>query len=102
MKEEEGNMRELIELLTRALVDEPDQVEVREIDEGDATLLEIRVAPNDIGKVIGKQGRTIKAMRTLIHAASIKSQKRVLLEMADDRHHQAPAGEGNGGPENPA
>lgn len=86
-------MRELIELLARALVDEPDQVEVREIDEGDATLLELAVAPNDIGKVIGKQGRTIKAMRTLVHAASIKSQKRVLLEMADDRRRRPPGDE---------
>lgn len=83
-------MKELIELLARALVDEPDQVEVREIDEGEATLMELHVAPDDIGKVIGKQGRTIKAMRTLIHAASIKSQKRVLLEMADDRRRQPP------------
>jgi len=87
-------MRELIELLARALVDEPDQVEVREVDEGDATLLELRVAPDDIGKVIGKQGRTIKAMRTLVHAASIKSQKRVLLEMADDRRRRPPRDEG--------
>lgn len=78
-------MRELIELLARALVDEPDQVEVRETVEGDTVLLELRVAPDDIGKVIGKQGRTIKAMRTLVHAAGIKSQRRVQLEMADDR-----------------
>jgi predicted RNA-binding protein YlqC (UPF0109 family) len=78
-------VRELIELLARALVDEPDQVEVRETVEGDTVLLELRVAPDDIGKVIGKQGRTIKAMRTLVHAAGIKSQRRVQLEMADDR-----------------
>ncbi len=78
-------MKDLIELLARALVDEPDQVEVRETVEGDTVLLELKVAPDDIGKVIGKQGRTIKAMRTLVHAAGIKSQRRIQLEMADDR-----------------
>ena len=76
-------MRELIELLARALVDEPDHVEVREIDEGDATLLELRVAPDDIGKVIGKQGRTARAMRTILSAASTKINKRSVLEIIE-------------------
>ncbi len=79
-------MRELVELLARALVDEPDQVEVRELPQDEGILLELRVAPEDVGKVIGRQGRTIKAMRTLVHAAAIKSQARVSLELAEEHN----------------
>lgn len=76
-------MKELIEELTRSLVDQPDQVEVREVDGQEELLFEVRVAPDDVGKVIGRQGRTIKAMRTLLHAASIKSGRRTQLEVLD-------------------
>ncbi len=76
-------MKELIETLTRALVDEPGQVSVREVQTEDATVYELTVAPDDVGKVIGRQGRTIKALRTLLHAASIKTQRRAELEVLD-------------------
>jgi len=77
-------MRDLVELLVRALVDQPDMVSVHEVADGDVLTVELRVAPDDVGKVIGKQGRTIKALRTLLHAASIKSQKRVQLEIIEE------------------
>jgi predicted RNA-binding protein YlqC (UPF0109 family) len=77
-------MRDLVELLVRALVDQPDMVSVHEVENGDVLTVELRVAPDDVGKVIGKQGRTIKALRTLLHAASIKSQKRVQLEIIEE------------------
>ena len=76
-------MRELIEILARSLVDEPDHVDVREVDHGDTLIIELRVAPGDVGKVIGRQGRTINAMRTLVHAAAIKTQKRAQLEVVE-------------------
>lgn len=76
-------MRELIEMLAKSLVDQPEMVEVREVDNEDALLLELRVAPDDVGKVIGRQGRTIKAMRTLVHAAAIRTQKRAQLEIVE-------------------
>ena len=75
--------KELIETIARALVDEPDHVEVHEADREDAVVYELTVAPGDIGKVIGRQGRTIKALRTLLHAASIKSQRRAELEVME-------------------
>lgn len=76
-------MRELIEMLAKSLVDQPEMVEVREMDNEDALLLELRVAPDDVGKVIGRQGRTIKAMRTLVHAAAIRTQRRAQLEIVE-------------------
>ncbi len=76
-------MRELVEILARSLVDEPDHVDVREVDHDDALIIELRVAPGDVGKVIGRQGRTINAMRTLVHAAAIKTQKRAQLEVVE-------------------
>jgi len=75
--------KELIETIARALVDEPDSVEVNAVDREDAVVFELTVAPDDIGKVIGRQGRTIKALRTLLHAASIKSQRRAELEVME-------------------
>lgn len=75
--------KELIETIARALVDEPDSVEVNAVDHEDAVVFELTVAPDDIGKVIGRQGRTIKALRTLLHAASIKSQRRAELEVME-------------------
>ena len=76
-------MRELVELLVRSLVDEPDAVDVREVESDGGVLIELRVAPDDVGKVIGRQGRTIKAMRTLVHAAAIKTDRRAELEIIE-------------------
>ena len=71
MTEPSGDMRVLIEEIAKALVDDPSQVSVQVVegDEGEGILLELRVAPNDVGKVIGKQGRTARSMRTLLSAA---------------------------------
>ncbi len=74
---------DLVETIAQALVDEPDHVEVEEIDEGQTTTLELRVAKNDIGKVIGKDGRTAQSIRTLLSAASAKSGRRVHLDILD-------------------
>ncbi|MBZ5598364.1 MAG: KH domain-containing protein [Acidobacteriia bacterium] len=76
-------MRALIEQIARALVDEPDHVSVKEVDGEQAIVLELKVAPNDLGKVIGKQGRTARAMRTLLGAAGMKLHKRFTLEILE-------------------
>lgn len=75
--------QDLIETIARALVDEPDQVEVESIDEGDTITLELRVAQSDIGKVIGKDGRTAQSIRALLSAASAKHGRRVHLDILD-------------------
>lgn len=76
-------MRELIELIAKALVDYPDEVKVSEV-EGEVTfVIELRVAKSDLGKVIGKEGRTARAMRTLLTAASTKLKKRAVLEIIE-------------------
>lgn len=93
-------MRDLIELLARALVDEPDAVDVREVEDGEALVIELRVAPPDVGKVIGRQGRTVKAMRTLVHAASIKTGRRVALEVVDEGDGPRGGNGAEGHPEN--
>ena len=76
-------MKETVEMIVRALVDEVDAVDVREIDRNGATLLEIRVASGDMGKVIGKQGRTVRALRSLAHAVSLKRKHRFILEIVE-------------------
>jgi predicted RNA-binding protein YlqC (UPF0109 family) len=81
--EQAGDMRALIEQIAKALVDEPAQVAVQAVEEDGGTVLELKVAPNDLGKVIGKQGRTARAMRTLLGAASMKLQKRYSLEILE-------------------
>lgn len=74
-------MRELVELIARSLVDDPDAVQVR-VTEGDRGLVvELRVAPQDMGKVIGKQGRIAKALRTVVKAAAVRTGKRVTVEI---------------------
>lgn len=83
MSEQSGDMRALIEQIARALVDEPDHVSVKEVDGEQAIVLELKVAPNDLGKVIGKQGRTARAMRTLLGAAGMKLHKRFTLEILE-------------------
>jgi uncharacterized protein len=81
--EQAGDMRILIEQIAKALVDVPDQVAVEAVDEDEGTVLELKVADQDLGKVIGKQGRTARAMRTLLGAASIKQHKRYTLEILE-------------------
>jgi len=76
-------MKELIRFIAQSLVDEPDAVEVDEFDEDGTTVLELRVAEEDLGKVIGKQGRTARAMRTVLSAASSKLRRRVTLEIVE-------------------
>jgi uncharacterized protein len=80
---EEGMMKELIKYMAQALVDNPDMVEVSEIIGEQTSVLELRVAKEDLGKVIGKQGRTAKAMRTILSAASTKIRKRSVLEIIE-------------------
>jgi predicted RNA-binding protein YlqC (UPF0109 family) len=76
-------MKDLIKYIAQSLVDQPDQVEVTEIKGEQASVLELRVAKDDLGKVIGKQGRTVKAMRTILSAASTKIKKRTILEILE-------------------
>lgn len=76
-------MKALIEFIARSLVDTPDQVQVTEVEGEQTTVLELKVAKEDLGKVIGKQGRTARAMRTLLSAASTKAKKRVVLEILE-------------------
>ncbi len=78
-----GTMRELIEFVAKALVDNPDAVEVREVEGEQTSVLELKVAKEDLGKVIGKQGRTARAMRTILSAASTKIRKRAVLEILE-------------------
>ena len=76
-------MKESIEMIVKALVDEVDAVDVREIDREGATLIEVRVAPGDMGKIIGRQGRTIRALRSLAYAVSLKKRHRFILEIVE-------------------
>ena len=74
-------MLQLVEFMAKSLVDDPSSVVVQESQEGDLTVIELTVAPEDMGKVIGKQGRIAKAMRTVIEAASVKEDKKYSLEI---------------------
>jgi len=74
-------VKALVELVARSLVDHPDAVEVRQVDDLHSTLLELRVAPDDVGKVIGRGGRVVKAIRTLARAAATRTGKRVTVEI---------------------
>lgn len=74
-------MKELLEYLAKALVDSPQQVSVSEVQGERSTILELRVAQEDMGKVIGKQGRIAQALRTIVKAAAVKSGKRVMIEI---------------------
>jgi len=76
-------MRETVELVVKALVDNVEAVDVREIDRNGATLIEIRVAQEDMGKVIGRQGRTVRALRSLAHAVGVKRKHRFVLEVVE-------------------
>ncbi|WMJ76291.1 MULTISPECIES: KH domain-containing protein [unclassified Sedimentibacter] len=74
-------MGELVEYIAKSLVDNPDLVEVNEIEGSQSLIIELRVAPDDMGKVIGKQGRIAKAIRTVVKAAATKENKRVIVEI---------------------
>jgi predicted RNA-binding protein YlqC (UPF0109 family) len=76
-------MKDLISFIVAKLVDQPDAVEITEREEGDTIIIELRVAKEDLGKVIGKQGRTAKAMRSLLSAAAGKLEKRSRLEILE-------------------
>ena len=76
-------MKELIKYIAQALVDHPDQVLVAEVEGNQTSVLELKVAKEDLGKVIGKQGRTARAMRTILSAASAKIKKRTVLEIIE-------------------
>lgn len=74
-------MKELVEILAKALVDRPDAVQVRQVEGEKSVILELKVAPEDMGKVIGKQGRIAKAIRTVVKAAAARDGKRVVVEI---------------------
>jgi predicted RNA-binding protein YlqC (UPF0109 family) len=76
-------MKELIKYIAQALVDDPEKVEVSEVEGNQTSVLELKVAKEDLGKVIGKQGRTARAMRTILSAASAKVKKRTVLEIIE-------------------
>ena len=81
--EASGSIKELLELIARSLVDQPDQVQVAEVDSDGQTVFELRVARDDLGKVIGKQGRTARAFRTIVAAAASKQQRRIAFEILE-------------------
>ncbi|HEU4963048.1 MAG TPA: KH domain-containing protein [Bacilli bacterium] len=74
-------MKQLLETIAKALVDQPDQVRVNEIATDKSIVYELSVAPNDMGKIIGKQGRVAKAIRAVVSAAALQEQKRVTIEI---------------------
>ncbi|MFN3413141.1 MAG: KH domain-containing protein [Thermoanaerobaculum sp.] len=76
-------MKQLVEQIAKSLVDNPDKVHVREVTGEQTTVLELRVAPEDLGKVIGKQGKTARAIRTILAAAGMKMRKRYMLEILE-------------------
>jgi uncharacterized protein len=78
-----SELKNLIEFVSKALVDMPDQVEVNEIEGEQTTVIELKVDKSDLGKVIGKQGRTARALRTILNAASTKLRKRSVLEIIE-------------------
>lgn len=78
---EQGNLKNLIEYLVKELVDDPEQVNISEVPGEEATTYEVRVAPDDLGKVIGKQGRIANALRTVAKAAAMKHKKKVYVEI---------------------
>lgn len=74
-------MKELVETIAKALVDSPDEVVVTETEKTNAVIIELKVAPDDMGKVIGKQGRVAKAIRSVVKAAASKEDKKVIVDI---------------------
>ena len=81
MQCEVNSMKELVEVIAKALVDHPDQVVVTETEKENATVIELKVAESDMGKVIGKQGRIAKAIRSVVKAAASKEEKKVIVDI---------------------
>lgn len=77
-------MKDLVQYLARSLVNNPDAVEVEETASDDGSLLKLRVAKEDLGRIIGKQGRTAKSIRTLVNAAALRSNRRVIIEIVEE------------------
>lgn len=77
------SMRDTVEMVVKALVDDSDAVDVREIERDGTTRIEVRVAQPDMGKVIGKQGRTVRALRSLVYAAGVKQHRRFVLDVVE-------------------
>ncbi len=76
-------MKDLVEMIAKSLVDHPEKVNVTQLDGEQTTILELRVDPNDLGKVIGRQGRTARAIRTILGAAGMKQRRRYTLEIIE-------------------
>jgi hypothetical protein len=83
MTEHVSDVRLLVEQIAKALVDTPDEVAVNQVEEDGETVLELEVAENDLGRVIGKQGRTARALRNLLNAAGVKAHRRYSLEILE-------------------
>ena len=78
-------MKDLVQYLARSLVNNPEAVEVKETQSDTASVLELRVAKEDLGRIIGKQGRTARSIRTILNAAASKANRKVVLEIVEDR-----------------
>jgi predicted RNA-binding protein YlqC (UPF0109 family) len=78
-------MKELVEMIVKSLVDKPDQVKVSQLNGEQSSIIELNVAPEDVGKVIGKQGRNVQAIRVILGAAGMKLKKRINLEIIEKR-----------------
>jgi predicted RNA-binding protein YlqC (UPF0109 family) len=78
-------MKELVQYLAKSLVNNPDAVEVKETEGENASVFELKVAKEDLGRIIGKQGRTAKSIRTLLNAAASRTNRRVVLEIVEER-----------------
>ena len=87
-------MKGLIEYIARALVDQPEAVELKSSEAEGGILYELKVAPDDVGKVIGRDGRTVNALRTVVAAAALKKGEKARLEILDDRRNGQAPGEG--------
>jgi len=77
-------MKETVEMIVKSLVDDTEAVDVREIDGGSTVRIEVRVAETDMGKLIGRQGRTVRALRSVLHAAGMKANRRYNLEIVEE------------------
>jgi predicted RNA-binding protein YlqC (UPF0109 family) len=78
-------VKELVEMIAKSLVDNPDKVQVTQLDGEQSSIIELKVAPEDMGKVIGKQGRNVQAIRVILGAAGMKLKKRINLEIIEKR-----------------
>jgi predicted RNA-binding protein YlqC (UPF0109 family) len=76
-------MRETVEMIVKAIVDDAEAVEVREVEQKGTLIIEVRVAEADMGKIIGRQGRTVRALRSLVHTAGLKQHRRYVLEIME-------------------